>query len=299
MNKSKTLIVTPVYNAEEFMKRTLDSCLNQTLQTEIWIVDNCSTDNTQDIVKEYEEKDSRVKLIVNDKNYGRVGNWNKCLDLFMKSDYEYIKFVFSGDEILPMCIEEGEKAFAIDDEIGAIAFPYEFVHLDGTVAISRHGKYSNKLFTSKEITYKNLTDGGLLGAIICNTYAKRAIKDFRFDENAISKKKFDIEIFENSKAYYLDKVLAKFNLDAHRTFNYADSSFGYLEFAFIDSKEFMRIAKTDKFSCEENKRIEQRIILKCINDQLKYMSISVGIHIVKRILLNIIKKIIKRIIYGK
>ena len=85
MFSTKTLIMIPVYNAEEFIVRTLESCIDQTLLTEIWVVDNCSTDNTQGIVKSYEKKETRVRLIINNQNYGRVGNWNRCLDLFMHS----------------------------------------------------------------------------------------------------------------------------------------------------------------------------------------------------------------------
>ena len=232
---SKTLIMIPVFNGEKFIRRTIDSCLNQTLQTEVWVVDNCSTDATQKIVKEYEEKSNFVKLIVNDKNYGRVGNWNRCLDLFMESKYEYIKYVFSGDEIFPECIKEGEKAFEIDQQIGAVAFPYEFVNMDGNSSISRHDKYVNKLFTSKEITFINLAEGMLLGAIICNIYSKHAIRKFRFDENAVSKAKFDIEVLEDKKAYYMDQTLARFNLDAHRTYDSANSPYVYMEFSFIAS----------------------------------------------------------------
>jgi glycosyltransferase involved in cell wall biosynthesis len=299
MIKSKTLIMIPVYNAEEFIEKTLKSCLKQTLRTEIWVVDNCSTDKTQMIVKNHEKEDTRVKLIVNNKNYGRTGNWNRCLDIFMDSEYEYIKYVFSGDEIMPQCIEESEKAFNIDDDIGAIAFPYEFIDLNGKVTIPRHEKYSNTLLNSKDITRINLSEGMLLGAIICNVYAKKAINKYRFDENSISKARFDIQVLENSKAYYLDKVLAKFNLDAHRTFNEADSPYGYLEFSFIEIKEHNRISKTDKFTKLENENMEQKIILNCIKHQLRFMKYKTLIVVIYNIFKVITKNIIKRIVYGK
>lgn len=289
----------PVYNAEEFIERTLDSCLNQTLQTEVWVVDNCSADKTQAIVKRYEDEDARVKLIINNKNYGRVGNWNRCLDIFMDSEYEYIKYVFSGDEIMPQCIELCENAFNIDNDIGAIAFPYEYIDLNGKVSISRHEKHSNTLFDSKEITRINLSEGMLLGAIICNVYAKKAINRYRFDENSISKAKFDIQVLENSKAYYLDEILAKFNLDAHRTFNAANSSYGYLEFSFIEIKEHNRISKTDKFTKRENEDMEQKIILNCIKHQLRFMKYKTLFAALYNILKAIPKNIIKRAIYGK
>ena len=85
MSEGKTLIIIPVYNAERFIERTVKSCVNQTLKTEIFIVDNCSTDTTQQLVKSFAKENPRIKLIINDKNYGRVGNWNRCLDIFVKS----------------------------------------------------------------------------------------------------------------------------------------------------------------------------------------------------------------------
>lgn len=296
MTNSKTLIAIPVYNAEEFIERTLDSCINQTLSSEIWVVDNCSTDQTKDIVKGYEKQNSNIKLINNEINYGRVGNWNRCLELFMESNYQYIKFVFSGDEILPSCIEECEKAFALDNEIGAIAFPYMFNRTDGTSSIGRHDECPNKLFTAKEITYKNLAEGGLLGAIICNVYSKAAIGEFRFDETNLGKLKFDIEVLEKSKAYYLDKVLANFNLDSHNTFHVTNNFHTYLEFSEVIAKEFLRISKTDMFTDKEKKYIEQRILFNTVNDQLRFMRISNSLGIMLAIFKSVIKRIVKRII---
>lgn len=266
---SKTLIVIPVYNGELFIKKTIESCLNQTITTEIWVVDNLSTDSTREIIAPYTKKFSNVKLIENKKNYGRVGNWNKCLDLFMESNYEYIKYVFCGDEIFEDCISESERCFAIDPEIGAIAFPYEFKHRNGKVSVSTEEKYANKLLCSKEITTLNLAGGMLLGAIICNVYSKKHIQNHRFDNDEISKAGFDILVLEKSKAFYLDKVLARFNHEAHQTFDRAHSSFVYLEFSYIKLKHLERISRTSNmFTDQECKIIEQKIIRNCIRQQL-------------------------------
>tara|TARA_A100001388_G_scaffold101477_1_gene73953 strand:+ start:16906 stop:17826 length:921 start_codon:yes stop_codon:yes gene_type:complete len=295
MNISKTLIAIPLYNAEEFVERTLDSCLNQTLPSEIWVVDNCSTDRTTDIVRKYQKDNSLIKLIVNDKNYGRVGNWNRCLDLFTESEFQYIKYVFSGDEILPTCIEESERAFSIDDEIGVVAFPYMFINRDGSSSIARHDECPNKLFTPKEITYKNLAEGGLLGAIICNVYAKKAIRNFRFDEANLGKLKFDTEVLEKSKAYYLDKVLANFNLDSHNTFYTMSNFHTYLEFSEVIAKEFLRISKTEMFSDKEKEKIQQKIIINTVNDQLRFMTLRTRISIMLSIILESIKESLRSV----
>ena len=47
-------VITPVYNAEKYIKKTIDSILNQSYKNiEIILVDDCSNDASQDIIKEY------------------------------------------------------------------------------------------------------------------------------------------------------------------------------------------------------------------------------------------------------
>lgn len=62
-------IILPTYNGSRYIRTSIDSCLNQTYQHfELIIVDDCSTDNTASIVKEYAGKDSRIKYIKNETN---------------------------------------------------------------------------------------------------------------------------------------------------------------------------------------------------------------------------------------
>ena len=54
-------VITPVYNAEEFLKETIDSVLNQTYENlEYILVDDCSSDNSSEIIKHYTETDSNL-----------------------------------------------------------------------------------------------------------------------------------------------------------------------------------------------------------------------------------------------
>ena len=71
LNDVKVSIIIPVYNVEKYISECLDSCINQTLQDiEIIIVDDCGSDKSIDIVKEYAKKDSRIKIIKNNQNKG-------------------------------------------------------------------------------------------------------------------------------------------------------------------------------------------------------------------------------------
>lgn len=61
--KEKISVIIPVYNVEKYLKRCLDSVINQTYKNlEIILIDDGSTDNSGKICDEYAEKDKRVKL---------------------------------------------------------------------------------------------------------------------------------------------------------------------------------------------------------------------------------------------
>lgn len=68
-------ILLPTYNGEKYLKEQLDSILSQTYQNiRLVISDDCSNDNTVQILKEYEKKDSRIELYIQSKNLGVVKN---------------------------------------------------------------------------------------------------------------------------------------------------------------------------------------------------------------------------------
>ena len=71
-------IIMPSYNTASFIKETIQSVLNQTYtKWELIIVDDCSTDNTDDVLETI--KDSRIRYFKNDKNSGAAVSRNKAL----------------------------------------------------------------------------------------------------------------------------------------------------------------------------------------------------------------------------
>ena len=70
-NGPKVTVIIPVYNAEDTIKTALDSVLAQTWSNlEIFIVDDCSSDDTLNIIEACMEKDSRIQVLKNEKNSG-------------------------------------------------------------------------------------------------------------------------------------------------------------------------------------------------------------------------------------
>jgi glycosyltransferase involved in cell wall biosynthesis len=93
----KVSIIIPVYNAECFLERCLDSVLSQTLSDiEVICIDDCSTDNSFKILNKYVQKDSRVKCFRNEKNIGQGLTRNIGLGI---ARGEYVAFVDCDDWI--------------------------------------------------------------------------------------------------------------------------------------------------------------------------------------------------------
>lgn len=92
----KVSVIIPAYNSEEYIKNALESVIKQSLKDiEIIVVDDCSTDKTAEIVKQYIKKDGRIKLISLGKNR-KQGYCRQIGINFARSPY--ITFLDSDDE---------------------------------------------------------------------------------------------------------------------------------------------------------------------------------------------------------
>ena len=95
-------IITPSYNTGEYIEETIDSVLNQTYDNwEMIIVDDCSTDNTDDIVAQYD--DDRIIYVKNEKNSGAAVSRNRALRM---AKGKWIAFLDSDDVWLPEKLEK-------------------------------------------------------------------------------------------------------------------------------------------------------------------------------------------------
>lgn len=116
--KNKVTIVIPVYNGEKYLEDTLNSLLNQTYNDyEVYILDNCSIDNTCSIAKRYVNKYNIFNYIVNSENIGAENNFNKAFTL---GTGEYIAIYHSDDiyhdEIIKKSVEKLKN-----DEVCAVS----------------------------------------------------------------------------------------------------------------------------------------------------------------------------------
>ena len=88
-------VIMPAYNAERFIQTAIESVLAQTFQDfELIIVDDCSTDQTNDLICSYALKDARIVALQNAENFGVAATRNYAMS---KARGEWIAFLDSDD----------------------------------------------------------------------------------------------------------------------------------------------------------------------------------------------------------
>jgi len=147
-------IVTPVHNEAEFLAECIESVLAQTYQNwEYTIVDNCSTDRSVDIARQYAAKDRRIRVSVNTQFLRAIQNFNRALRQISPAS-KYCKIVLGDDWIFPECLERmvalGESHPSVGI-VGAYALAGRQIELAGL-------PYPSDVVDGREICRKHLLE---------------------------------------------------------------------------------------------------------------------------------------------
>ena len=123
-------VITPVYNGEEYLSECIDSVLAQTYQNwQMTIINNCSTDNTPQIIQDYASKDSRIHVVNNSSFLTSLENQNNALK-YISPQSKYCKILHTDDWLLPNCIE---KMVALSESHPNVGVVSSYVLSDKTV----------------------------------------------------------------------------------------------------------------------------------------------------------------------
>lgn len=97
VSSPKISVLVPTYNYGRYLPELIDSVLAQDFRDfELLIVDDCSRDDTAQMVQPYCARDPRIQFSVNSSNLGMVRNWNQCLE---RARGKYVKFLFGDDKL--------------------------------------------------------------------------------------------------------------------------------------------------------------------------------------------------------
>ena len=216
-------VIVPIYNAkEQYLKKCLDSLVNQTLQNiEIICVDNGSKTYISDILHEYARQDFRVKIFRIDKNNGISPARNLALK---KVNAPYLTFADSDDWVEPECYEEVLKYFEADDKIDMVSFKaiVEQEQPDGSFITIKHN-WHNFPMEGKLAACDNLSLYRSPRVTWNKIFKTKIIRDNNliFIENCrLEDCPFYLEYCLNSNFYYfINKKLYHYRLYSGNTMN--------------------------------------------------------------------------------
>lgn len=192
-------IIVPMYNSEKYIERCVKSLINQSYKNiEIILIDDGSKDKTIEILKLYNNKDSRIKLYKK-KNSGASSARNygleKCTGdyiLFVDAD-DYIDANMVQDMVSMVDITENTMVFSGNDEIYSDKIEYRNLFID----------IKDKDSISKDVVMREIASGR--AGLICSKLIPKFIVDrfsIRFDESI---KMSEDQLFFLELAQYIDK----------------------------------------------------------------------------------------------
>lgn len=141
--KPTVSVLIPAYNAEPYLKEAIDSILSQTLQDfELVVIDDCSTDGTAKIVREYVKKDSRVRGYFHKKNLNITKTRNELIGY---AAGEYVAWQDADDISMPKRLEKQLAYMKKHPKVGICGGYIELFSEAGPLGVRRYPKDDREL----------------------------------------------------------------------------------------------------------------------------------------------------------
>lgn len=240
IEKEKVSIIVPMYNAEKFIRKTIESVLAQTYQNwEMLIMNDVSTDNSLAIVSVYAKKDERIKIVNTEKNVGVVKGRNFLIDL---ASGKYIAFLDADDY---WHNEKLEKQIKFMKEKNASISCTEYTR------VKENEEKINDVIIKEEISYNDMLKNNYLG---CLTVI--------YDAKKIGKRYF--KELEKNEDYVLWLEIVK---DVNTIYGLKENLAYY---RVLDNSRSSNKVKTAKVRWEIYRKIEKLSLLKSIYYFLHY-----------------------------
>lgn len=170
----KVSIIVPIYNVEKYIDRCIESLLKQTLTDwELILIDDCSPDNSIEIIEEYAKKDSRIIVKRYDVNHGPMiaRRWGDKI-----ASGEYITYC-DGDDMLPDNALELLYNAAVETGADIVSGNMTYVSINGTKKIFESIlNYGN----DKVSAFKSLLRGELHHNLCSKLFKASLLKDYKY-----------------------------------------------------------------------------------------------------------------------
>lgn len=179
MSSPLVSICIPTFNYARFLGDAISSARAQSYSNiEIVVIDNCSTDETPEIVEAFARQDPRIRYHRNESNIGMQGNFNCCL---RAAAGKYVKFLCADDWLEPDCVERMVEMLEARSDVVLVACSRELA--DGNMRRQGHLAYAAKsqVREGAEVIRRCFFRGNLIGeptAVMFRTFqAERGFSD--------------------------------------------------------------------------------------------------------------------------
>lgn len=203
MDQGLVSIITPMHNAQKYIVQTIESVQAQTYNNwEMIIIDDCSTDESAEIVKELAKADERIHYYCNEQNIGVAQTRNRAMKM---ANGRFLAFLDSDDLWVPNKLER-QLALMRQKQCA-------FIYAGCDVIDENGGELQKRRHVPEYITYEKLLWGNV---IPCLTVLIDREKVSKFEMPQIGHEDYAtwLTIFKEIKeAYGIDEVLGHYRVN--------------------------------------------------------------------------------------
>lgn len=212
MNTCKVSVCIPTYNYGNYIAETIESVLAQNFSDfELLIIDDCSNDQTAEVVGSYARKDPRIRFIVNRVNLGMVQNWNSCIT---QARGEYIKYVF-GDDLLsdPTALERMTDLLDGDSSISLVCSARNLIN-ESSELLKVESHFETGIMSGTDVINRCMLDqGNLIGEPSVVMFRKnQALRGFNVNYSQIVDLEMWFHLLEQGNFAYINEPLCSFRI---------------------------------------------------------------------------------------
>ncbi len=209
-------VCIPTYNYAKYISDAIESVLSQTYQNfELIIVDDCSQDNTEEIVQEYAARHKEIGFYRNKTNLGMVENWNRCLE---RSTGDFVKVMGADDLLEPLCLEKSIDVLVKNPNVSLLSC--------ARMLIDKHGKqtrtsaYSRKfeIISGTKVIRNCFFTANLIGEPVATIFRNRdAHRGFDSRYRQLTDLEMWFHLLEKGDFAFIPESLCRFRVHQEQT----------------------------------------------------------------------------------
>ncbi|MCJ7631313.1 glycosyltransferase, partial [Candidatus Bathyarchaeota archaeon] len=209
-------VIMPSYNHAQYISEAIESVLEQNIRDiELIIIDDCSRDNSKEIILNYAKRDGRIRTIFHEENLGIAKTYNDGLDA---AEGKYVAILDSDDVWRRNKLERQLSILYANDDL--------VVWSEGRI-IDREGKPTGQAFTQMHHASRKRKSGDILEILLFDNFIfdsslimKKSNADgIRFDHNLkyLNDYKFVVDLAKTLKYYFISEQLVDYRIHGKDT----------------------------------------------------------------------------------